>query len=243
MINIATTGEIRRTYIPSKIDGILVIAHGAGAGLKHEFMDSYCQLMAQHNIAVWSFNFPYMQLMYETEKRRPPNKVEMLVKHYIGEIVEATTQLGTELPLFIAGKSMGGRVSSLVSSMTLDHLEDNYIETSNLPDAKLTNIKIAGNIVLGYPFIPPGKPDKFEPRTVHFKDLACSSLILQGERDTFGNTTLLNSKSFPEQINIRWIPSGDHSFKPLKSSGKTYEENLALAAKWSSEFIHSLISN
>ncbi|MDO6718052.1 alpha/beta hydrolase [Psychrosphaera sp. 1_MG-2023] len=231
MIKITTVGEIRRTYIPNDIKAVLVIAHGAGAGLKHEFMDSFCHMMAQYNIAVWSFNFPYMQIMYETEKRRPPNKVDKLVTHYFSEIGEATRQFGADLPLFVAGKSMGGRVSSLVSSMSL----------AQQTLAELENVNIAGNIVLGYPFIPPGKPEKFESRTQHFKDLQCSSLILQGERDTFGNTAVLNSKTFPDQVTISWIPNGDHSFKPLKSSGKTYEDNLELAAKLSNDFIHKVI--
>lgn len=208
----------RITYTANAPKARLILAHGAGAGNQHEFMDDFAKTLAGKGIEVISFNFPYMQVAYETEKKRPPNSNKQLVAHFVAEI-----EMGhTDIPLFIAGKSMGGRVATQVM-------------------ASEASSPVSGCIVLGYPFIPPGKPEKLEERTKHFPDSDKPILILQGERDTFGGTKLLAEIKLPDTFDLTWVLSGDHSFKPLKSSGLTQEQNIEFAAIQTSNFIDRII--
>lgn len=211
-------GIERITYSADAPKARLLLAHGAGAGNRHEFMDEFSNKLAKKGIEVVSFNFPYMQICYETGKKRPPNANKQLIAHFVKEI-EETSQ---DLPLFIAGKSMGGRVSTQVI-------------------ASSTDTKVTGCIVLGYPFIPPGKPEKLEERVKHFPEVTKPVLVLQGERDTFGGTKLLSELSLPEEFQLTWVVSGDHSFKPLKSSGLTQDENLEFAAIQTANFIDRVL--
>ena len=98
--------------------------------------------------------------------------------------------------------------------------------------------EIEGLICLGYPFHPPGKPEKL--RTEHLKTLECRTLILQGERDPFGKHDEVNGYELSEHIAVEWIPDGEHSFKPRKSSGTTQEANLELASQHIRRFILEL---
>lgn len=192
----------------------VLLAHGAGAGNRHEFMHEFSQLLAEKGIEVISFNFPYMQTVYQLEKKRPPNSNKQLVAHFEQEIDLASG----ELPLFVAGKSMGGRIATQIV-------------------ADSTQTKVSGCFVLGYPFIPPGKPEKLTERMAHFSAIEKPTLILQGERDTFGGLALLEQISLPKPLKLSWLASGDHSFKPLKSSGLTQQQNIALAAEQAYQFI------
>lgn len=208
----------RITYPAENPKARVVLAHGAGAGNQHDFMDDFSNKLAKKGVEVISFNFPYMQVAYETGTKRPPNSNKQLLAHFNSEIEAANK----DLPLFIAGKSMGGRVATQV--MTCDQASD-----------------ITGCIVLGYPFIPPGKPEKLEERVKHFPLLTKPVLVLQGERDTFGGTKLLSELSLPEKLQLTWVVSGDHSFKPLKSSGLTQDENMEFAAIQTAHFIDRML--
>lgn len=219
MHNVEQQGLQRTVYRVEKPKARLVLAHGAGAGNQHAFMVDFAKGMANNGIEVISINFPYMQMVYELDKKRPPNTNKILLQHFIDEIELA----GDALPLFIAGKSMGGRVASQV-----------------LADADFSSKLLAG-IVLGYPFIPPGKPEKLSQRTEHFKALNKPLYILQGERDTFGGVELLSQLPLPSEITLDWIKSGDHSFKPLKSSGLTSEDNIDAAVSKAVGFINSYV--
>jgi len=209
-------------YLESK--AIVIIAHGAGAGNQHEFMDSFCTKLAAFNIKVISFNFDYMQVMYETGKRRPPNPNKQLVQQFQQELFA----VDSSLPVFIAGKSMGGRIATQLAA------------TPELAE------KLKGCIALGYPFMPPGKPEKFADRTKHFADLTVPLLINQGERDSFGNVNSLatdaNKGVFDNpKLQLEWITSGDHSFKPLKASGLTIDDNINTAVANTVGFINKLL--
>nr|WP_259734862.1 alpha/beta family hydrolase [Synechococcus sp. CS-602] len=125
-------------------------------------------------------------------------------------------------PLFIGGKSMGGRVASL------------------LVDELTASDGVRGCLCLGYPFHPPGKP--LQLRTVHLAALQTSTLILQGERDTFGRREEVETYALSPQVQLRWIPSGDHSFKPTRSSGLSEAENWATAVALSDQFLRELLS-
>lgn len=207
-------GLERSIYPTDKPKARVLLAHGAGAGNRHEFMETFSQSLANKGIEVISFNFPYMQTVYELDKKRPPNSNKQLVAHFEQEI-ELTA---ADMPLFIAGKSMGGRIATQIA-------------------ADSTQRKVNGCFVLGYPFIPPGKPEKLNDRIAHFADIDKPTLILQGERDTFGGTALLETISLPSRLQLTWVKSGDHSFKPLKSSGLNQEQNIEFAVQQAYEFI------
>lgn len=219
MINEIDFDVERKVYRPiGEIRAHLLLAHGAGAGNRHEFMESLAREIAGNGIQVTSFNFPYMQLVYEQNKKRPPNKLALLQEHFSTEL-NLLKESDEELPIFVAGKSMGGRIATLIST----HPE--VVQS------------LSGVIVFGYPFIPPGKPEKLEERVKHFDEIKVRSLILQGERDTFGSLSTLDSLKTYKNIKIDWIKSGDHSFKPLKSTGLTQEENIETAAARTVNFI------
>lgn len=207
-------GLARTIYQSERSIARVLLAHGAGAGNQHPFMHQFSQALLAHDIEVISFNFPYMQTAYEQEVKRPPNGNKQLVAHFAQELAD----MRMDLPIFLAGKSMGGRIAT-------------QLIAASLPE------QVKGGLVLGYPFIPPGKPEKLAQRTEHFPDLTRPVAILQGERDTFGGTELLKSIQLPAQVEVTWIKSGDHSFKPLKSSGLTEQDNILFAADHAAQFI------
>jgi predicted alpha/beta-hydrolase family hydrolase len=190
-----------------------VFAHGAGAGQNSEFMAFVAESLAQHNINVLRFNFAYMQLAEELGKSRPPDRADKLLVHFKAVL----TEVETRLPIFIGGKSMGGRMAS----MLLD-------ESTAL-----------GCICMGYPFHPPGKPEKL--RTEHLEAINKPVLILQGERDTFGTREEIGSYYLSEQVQVTYLKDGDHSFKPRKASGFTLDAHLNLVICQTVEFIKSHI--
>ncbi|MFC3031738.1 alpha/beta family hydrolase [Pseudoalteromonas fenneropenaei] len=181
-----------------------LFAHGAGAGLDSDFMQHMATLIAAQGINVARFDFTYMQQANALNKRRPPDKADKLLacfKAYLEEIDNG-------LPTFIGGKSMGGRMATLLAC-------DN-------------SLNIAGVLAFGYPFHPPGKPEKL--RTEHFSTITLPTLILQGERDTFGTREEVGLWSLPETLQWYWLADGDHSFKPRKASGFSEAQHRQSAA-------------
>ncbi|GGX73358.1 alpha/beta fold hydrolase [Saccharospirillum salsuginis] len=198
-----------------RIDGpdsatTLVLAHGAGAPMDSDFMNDITRLLNDRGIRVARFEFPYMIERRQTGKKRPPDRAPKLLDSYNAILDE----LGHPERLFIGGKSMGGRMATLVA----------------------TQRPVAGVCVLGYPFHPPGKPDKL--RLDHLGDIQCPTLICQGERDALGKREEVDGYDLPEAIQLHWLPDGDHSLKPRKASGHTLEENLANAADALVDFIN-----
>jgi len=112
--------------------------------------------------------------------------------------------------LLIGGKSLGGRVASLIADELYEHGD------------------IGGLLCLGYPFHPPGKPHQL--RTRHLETLQCPALIVQGERDPFGNRADVEALTLSDKITFAWIGDGDHDFGPRGRSGFTRKGNLAVAA-------------
>ncbi|CAI3794817.1 alpha/beta fold hydrolase [Rheinheimera sp. MM224] len=192
----------------------LLLSHGAGAPVQSEFCKLLAELLAKQNIEVWGFNFAYMQKTL-AGKRQLPAKMPVLM----AEVLEQVSQMPTDLPLVIAGKSMGGRVATMLAA---SHL---------LP------AQVKGVIAFGYPFHPP-KKDNW--RTEHFVDLKRSVLVLQGERDPFGSTEELAGKSWPS-IDLKWLQSGDHDFMPLQKSGLSQQQLIEQAAYLSRSFINEFI--
>ena len=190
-----------------------IFAHGAGAGMDHEFMQSVAKGLAFKGIRVIRFNFPYMIKRAEDGKRRPPDRAPKLLEAY-QEIIE---QVDAD-KLVIGGKSMGGRMASHLSELD----------------------KVAAMACLGFPFHPPGKPEKYKGE--HLAELAKPCLILQGERDTFGKREEFEGFDLSDSIRVEFIPDGDHSFKPRKSSGYTEQQNIALTVEKLSAFIKEVLN-
>ncbi|MGF1799298.1 alpha/beta fold hydrolase [Vibrio gigantis] len=190
-----------------------IFAHGAGAGMDHEFMQSVAKGLAFKGIRVVRFNFPYMIKRAEDGKRRPPDRAPKLLEAY-QEVIE---QVDTD-KLVIGGKSMGGRMASHLSEVD----------------------KVAAMACLGFPFHPPGKPEKYKGE--HLAELAKPCLILQGERDTFGKREEFADFELSDSIRVEFIPDGDHSFKPRKSSGYTEQQNIALTVEKLSAFIKEVLN-
>ncbi|MDO6567411.1 dienelactone hydrolase family protein [Alteromonas sp. 1_MG-2023] len=191
----------------------IILGHGAGAGMQHEFMQTMATILNGHGVEVVLFNFPYMQTIIETKKRRPPDRADKLLAHFNAVIQEIGTTRDS-LPTFIGGKSMGGRMATMV-----------------LDDAD----GIAGAVALGYPFHPPGKPEKL--RTAHLETLNKPLLIIQGERDTFGTKSEVENYNLSSMISFSFLEDGDHSFKPRKRSGFTLATHIECAAKQVADFM------
>ncbi|OED66943.1 alpha/beta hydrolase [Vibrio tasmaniensis ZS-17] len=190
-----------------------VFAHGAGAGMDHEFMQSVAKGLAFKGIRVIRFNFPYMIKRAEDGKRRPPDRAPKLLEAY-QEVIE---QVDAD-KLVIGGKSMGGRMASHLSALD----------------------KVAAMACLGFPFHPPGKPEKYKGE--HLAELTKPCLILQGERDTFGKRDEFADFDLSDSIRVEFIPDGDHSFKPRKSSGYTEQQNITLTVEKLSAFIKEVLN-
>ncbi|MFT5110919.1 MAG: putative alpha/beta-hydrolase family hydrolase [Parasphingorhabdus sp.] len=196
--------------VGAKFDATLILAHSAGQPANSVFMENITKLLTassvQPAIRVVRFNFPYMEQAVKEGKNRPPSRAPSLLESWREVIKTARQMLQPGEQLFIGGKSMGGRMATMVA-----------VES-----------KVDGVVCLGYPFHPPGKPEKL--RTEHLEELNLPVLICQGERDPFGNLSEIDNYSLPEHFSFCWLGDGDHSFKPRKSSGFTLDQNLARAS-------------
>lgn len=190
-----------------------LFAHGAGASMSTDFMRDITALLVAQQIEVVRFNFPYMQIMSESGKRRPPNRMPQLLEYF----AEQVNGLDADLPLFIGGKSMGGRAATMLATQT---------------DLKNT---IKGVIALGYPFHPSGKPDKL--RIDHLPDMQAPCLIVQGERDPMGRKDEIAGYALPDTQQVVYLTDGEHSFKPRKASGVSLLDNLNSASEHMVRFI------
>lgn len=189
----------------------LILAHGAGAGCHSEFMVSMSQLLAAHNIGVYRFNFQYMQRIEDEGKRRPPSKAPVLIKEFTDILTNICENVKT--PVWIGGKSMGGRMASMMAD----------------------NQSVAGVVCLGYPFHPPGRPEKL--RIDHLQSTSKPMLIVQGERDTFGSQNEVSDYTLDPDIELIFMEDGDHSLKPRKSSGLNHSSHIASAADAIADFV------
>ena len=180
-------------------------AHGAGAGMEAPFLKAMAGLLAKRGVATYRFEFAYMAAR-RRGLRKPPPRAERLMDEYCA----AVAAVPADAPLIIGGKSMGGRVASLVA------------------DKLYAERRIVGLACLGYPFHPPKQPD--ELRTAHLMALACPALIVQGERDPFGTRAQVEGYGLSRAIHVHWAGDGDHDLGPRGGSGFTRTGNLAGAA-------------
>ena len=195
---------------PSPADCTIVLAHGAGAPMDTDFMNAFAEALADRGLRVVRFEFPYMAERRNSGKRRPPDRMPILR----GTWIQVVDSLHADR-LVIGGKSMGGRIASLIAD----------------------DAGVSGLVCLGYPFHPPGKPDRL--RIEHLQTLYTPTLIVQGERDALGNKNEVSGYDLSSEVELRWLPDGDHSFKPRRASGRTAEEN------WSDgvEAVHAFVTS
>src|SRR5688572_13096352 len=191
----------------------IVLAHGAGAPMDSPFMEALATGLARHDFRVIRFEFPYMLTRRTGGGSGPPDREPVLRKAW-RDVINAFDPAR----LVIGGKSMGGRMASLVAD----------------------EARVAGLICLGYPFHPTGKPQQL--RVEHLRALQTPTLILQGERDPFGNREEVKGYELSKSIRLHWLVDGDHSFKPRKSSGRTeqgnWDEAIRIAAEFASPLFH-----
>ncbi len=175
----------------------VALAHGAGAPMDSPFMAVFAEGLAHAGFRAARFEFPYMADRRETGIKKPPDRGPVLLDAWRG-VIDA---LGPE-SLVIGGKSMGGRIASMVADET----------------------GVRGLVCLGYPFHGPGKPMNPD-RLAHLEDLKTRALFCQGTRDTLGGRDDVETETLSEAITVHWLEDGDHGFKPRKASGLTEAEN------------------
>ncbi|TPG79758.1 alpha/beta family hydrolase [Pseudomonas arsenicoxydans] len=182
----------------------LILAHGAGAPMDSGWMSDMAERLAAQGVNVLRFEFPYMAQRRIDGGKRPPNPAPKLLECW--REVYAVVRRHVTGSLAIGGKSMGGRMASLLA----DELGADAL------------------VCLGYPFYAVGKPEK--PRVEHLAALKTRTLIVQGERDALGNREAVEAYTLAPSIEVFWLVAGDHDLKPLKASGFTHEQHLAAAA-------------
>ena len=196
---------------------LFLFAHGAGADCNSVSMQKIALGLAEQGICVARFNFDYMQQRIETGSRRPPERAPKLIQQFEERIVLLSGE--SHRPMVIGGKSMGGRMASLVASLANEN--------------ELTEIK--GVACLGFPFHPIGKLDKL--RIDHFPLVKQRQLIIQGTRDKLGDFDEVESYQLPDEIEWLWLEDGDHDLKPRIKSGFTHDQHLQKAIKRLATFI------
>ena len=203
---------------PVEAKTTIVLAHGAGGGMRESMLDFLSDGLTHQGWRVVRFEFPYMARQSSTGRRMFPDKLSVLLDSY-RSVVEVLNK-DIQQPLLIGGKSMGGRIASLVAnSLYIDDL-------------------IQGVVCLGYPFHPLKKPDQL--RTEHLGSFSAPMLIVQGERDPMGGREEVDNYVLSDQIQIRWISDGDHSFSPRKRSGFTVKQNLDQAIRCVDVFMNDV---
>lgn len=208
------------TTAPAEARCHLLLAHGAGAAMTSPFLEQIAGLVAAEGVAVHRFEFQYMAARRSGASRRPPPAIVTLIPEYEAAVAALRSGVPRGAPLIIGGKSMGGRVASLAAGRL--HATG----------------EIAGLVAIGYPFHPPGKPERL--RTAHLEDLACPTLIVQGERDPLGSREDVESYSLSASIGFVWVGGGDHDLKPARRTGQSYAEALAVAATAIADFCRSV---
>jgi len=202
---------------PEDAGTTILLAHGAGAPMDSKSMNAAAAALADAGFRVARFEFGYMAARRTSDQRKPPPKAETLQPEYR----DAVAALGAKGKLVIGGKSMGGRVASMVA------------------DELHAGGKIAGLLCLGYPFHPPEKPAQL--RTAHLENLQTPALIVQGTRDPFGTRPEVEGYTLSKAIRILWLEDGDHDLAPRKKlSGFSVADHLETLGREVSAWATSL---
>lgn len=206
-------GEVSALYLrPSGADLAYVLAHGAGAGMRHRFMETIAARLADEKVATFRYQFPYME-----QGRKRPDSAK-IAQATVRAAVAAAKKAARGLPLIAGGKSFGGRMTSHAQA------------TEPLPAVKAL-------VFLGFPLHAPGKPGR--DRAAHLADVKIPMLFLQGTRDNLADLALMKSvtRDLGRKAKIHVVEGGDHSFGVLKRSGRTEDEVMdelaTTLASWS----------
>ena len=186
-----------------------LFAHGAGAPMDSTFMKRVAAGIAARCVRVVRFEFPYMEKRRKEGKRGAPDREPVLRARWT-EVVE---RFGGGPRVAVGGKSMGGRIASMIAD----------------------EVSARALVCFGYPFHPPGQPTRL--RTAHLQTLRTPALILQGTRDAFGSPDEVAGYGLSSSIRVEWIENGDHSFKPPARSGQTEAGNVDRAIDAAAEFL------
>jgi len=202
--------------IPLRVDGperameTVVLAHGAGAPMDSPFLEYVAAGLAMRGLRVVRFEFPYMHAR-RADRRPPPDRELVLLDRWRAVLAE----LGGRPPV-IGGKSLGGRMASLLAD----------------------EVGARGLVCLGYPFHPPGKPQRL--RVAHLESLRTPTLVVQGTRDALGSREEVASYRLSRSIRVHWVGDGDHSLKPRARSGRSERQNLDEAVDAVAQFVGGL---
>ncbi len=198
---------------PDDATHLMILGHGAGAGMKHPFMQALAEALAQQRIATLRYQFPYM----EQGKKRPDYPATTHLT--IAKVIEFADQ-NTDLPMVLAGKSFSGRMAS------------QYV--ANHPD-----IAVQALIFYGFPLHSPAKPGI--ERAEHLADVHIPMLFLQGDRDALAKLPLLKSVTNDLPLaEVKIFTGANHSFKFLKKSGVNQEEAMLQLANMTRLFLDRL---
>ena len=199
---------------PRDAEITLALAHGAGAPMDTPFMTAFAKGLAADGIRVARFEFPFMAARRADGRKRPPDRQPKLVAAWQAAIAALGPQ-----GLVIGGKSLGGRIASLVAD----------------------DAGVMGLVCLGYPFHPVGKPDRL--RIDHLERLRTPTLIVQGSRDPFGGRDEVETYPLSEAIAFHWAEDGNHDLMPRKASGRSAPENWIEAVGATAAFLKHLPAN
>jgi uncharacterized protein len=194
---VQNAGEVSAVLVrPQRAECLLVLAHGAGAGMNHPFMQSLATELAAVKVATLRFQFPYME-----QQRKIPDRPPVLTATVVAA-VDAASKAAPDLPLFAGGKSLGGRMTSLAA-------------------AERGLGVVRGLIFFGFPLHPPNQPGT--KRAEHLREGKLPMLFFQGTRDKLADLNLLRPicAELGSRATLRVIDTADHSFHVLKSSGKS----------------------
>jgi len=181
---------------PPQSTALLVLAHGAGAGMRHPFLETISRALGERRVATYRYEFLYMEK--RAGRPDPPAVAEARVR----EAGLDAARVAPGLPLFAGGKSFGGRMTSQAQA------------NQPLPG-------VSGLVFLGFPLHPPGRPGT--TRATHLSEVRVPMLFLQGTRDEFAGLDLLRPivKQLGKDATLHVVEGGDHSFKVLKRTGRT----------------------
>jgi predicted alpha/beta-hydrolase family hydrolase len=193
-------------------DGALrtvVLAHGAGAPMDSPFLERMARGLGARGLRVARFEFAYMKRRREGGRGGAPDPPPVLLQRWRDVIAH----LGDPDRLVVGGKSLGGRIASMIAD----------------------EAGVAGLVCLGYPFHPPGRSER--TRTEHLARLRTPALVVQGTRDPFGTPEEVGRYELSPSLRVAWLADGDHSFRPRARSGRTLDQNLDEAVDLVARFV------
>lgn len=206
-----------RLVLPDGADALYILAHGAGAGMDHPFLESCARALAERRVGTFRYEFPYM----EAKKGRPDTPAVAAAR--VREAVAVAAGVAPGLPLFAGGKSFGGRMTSTAQS-----------------EAPLEGVR--GLAFLGFPLHPPGRPGT--DRAAHLAKVRVPLLFIQGTRDEFAQPDLLGNvlELLGTSVTLHPVDGGDHSFKVPRRGGRSPAEVLGEIADAAAGWMRSVMT-